>query len=161
MHICLEYNNIDLLKIQTKDEFSLFYDNTVAAGFAPNITLPTRMCDTTSTLIDNIYSNVIDKSHTSGILFHPISDHQMYFCIMNDNFVNTKLQKKYIKIEISNQNNIDKFVKEVSDEDIYSKLEPNVNTDPIHNYEIPAKHLQRAKSNYIPQINLNISKKDW
>ena len=67
IYICRDYN-IDLLKIQTNDEFSIFYNNIVAAGFAPKITLPTRICDTTSTLIDNVYSNVIDKSHTIGIL---------------------------------------------------------------------------------------------
>ena len=35
-----------------------------------------------------------------------------------------------ITLEVSNQNNMDKFVKEVSDADIYSKLEPNLNIDP-------------------------------
>ena len=152
VYICGDYN-IDLLKIQTNDEFSIFYNNIVAAGFAPKITLPTRIYDTTSTLIDNVYSNVIDKSHMSGILVRPISDHQMYFCIMNDNFVNIKTAQKYIKIEVSNQNNIDKFVKEVSDADIYSKLKPNLNTDPNHNYQILSKHLQLAKSKHIPQKN--------
>ena len=78
--MCGDYN-IDLLKIQTNGEFSLFYENIIATGFAPKITLPTILCDTTSTLIDNVYSNVIDKSHTSGILIRPISDHQMFFCI--------------------------------------------------------------------------------
>ena len=75
----------------------------------------------------------------------------MYFCIMNDIFLNIKTAQKYIKIEVSNQNNIDKFVREFSDADIYSKLEPNLNTDPNHNYEILAKHLQLAKSKHIPQ----------
>ena len=89
----------------------------------------------------------------------------MYFCTMNDNFVNIKTAQKYIKIEVSNQNNNDKFVKEVSDADIYSKLEPNLNTDPNHNYEILAKHLQLAKSKHIPpknknSIHVNISKKN-
>ena len=100
----------------------LFHDNIVAARFIPKITLPTRICDTTSTPIDNVYSNAIDKSHTSDILIRPISDHQMYFCIMNDNFVNIKTAQKYIKIEVSNQNNIDKFVKEVSDADFTVNL---------------------------------------
>ena len=98
------------------------------------ITLPTKICDTTNTLIDNVYSHVIDKIHTSSILVRPISDYKMNFCIINDNFVNIKTAQKYIKIEISNQNNIDKFVKEVSDADNYSKLEPNQYTDPNHNY---------------------------
>ena len=121
IYICGDYN-IDLLNIQTNDEFSILYNNIVAAGFASKITLPTRICDTTSTLIDNVYSNAIDKSQTSGILVRPLSDHQMYFCIMNDNFVNIKTAQKYIKIEVSNQKNIDKFVKEVSGADIYSKI---------------------------------------
>ena len=96
IYICGDYNT-NLLKIQTNDELRIFYNNIVAPGFAPKITLLTRICNTTSTLIDNIYSNVIDKSHTSGILVRPISDHQMYFCIMNDNFVNNKTAQKYIK----------------------------------------------------------------
>ena len=108
VYMCGDYN-IDLLKILTNGEFNLFYENIIATGFAPKITLPTRLCDTTSTLIDNVYSNVIDKRHTSGILIRPISDHQMYFCIMNDNFVNGKAAQKYIKIEVTNANSIDKL----------------------------------------------------
>ena len=83
----------------------------------------------------------------------------MYFCIMNDIFFNIKTAQKYIKIEVSNQNNIDKFVREVSDADIYSKLEPNLNTDPNHNYEILAKHLQLAKSKHIPQKTKKFNKR--
>ena len=47
----------------------------ISSNFIPNITLPTRMCDTTSTLIDNISTNALDKNHTCGILIRPISDH--------------------------------------------------------------------------------------
>ena len=50
----------------------------------------------------------------------------MYFCIMNDNFVNAKAAQKYIKIEVSSETSIDKFIKEVSEADIHSKLEPNL-----------------------------------
>ena len=92
--MCGDYN-IDPLKIQTNGEFSLFDENIIATGFAPKITLPTRFRDTKSTLIDIVYSNVIDKSHTSGILIRPISNHQMYICIMDDNYVNAKAAQKY------------------------------------------------------------------
>ena len=78
---------------------------------------------------------------------------------MNDIFLNIKTAQKYIKIEVSNQNNIDKFVREVSDADIYSKLEPNLNTDPNNNYEILEKHLQLAKSKHIPQKNKKFNKR--
>ena len=36
---------------------------------------------------------------------------------------------KYIRIESSTENSIDKLIKEVSDAYIYNKLEPNLNTD--------------------------------
>ena len=42
---------------------------------------------------------------------------------------------------------------------MYSKLEPNLNTDPNHNYEILAKHLQLAKSKHIPQETKNFNKR--
>ena len=38
---------------------SIFYENISAAEFAPKITLPTRICDTASTLIDNIYTMLL------------------------------------------------------------------------------------------------------
>ena len=74
VYLCGDYN-IDLLKINSNEKFSTSYESTTSVGFVPKIALPTRICETTSTLIDNIYTNVIDKSHTSGILITPISDH--------------------------------------------------------------------------------------
>ena len=61
--------------MNSNEDFSTFYGNAISSGFVPKTTLPTRICDTTSTLIDNIYTNVLDKNHTSGILVRPISDH--------------------------------------------------------------------------------------
>ena len=52
--LCRDYN-IDLLKINANDNFNIFYENVISSSFIPSITFPTRMCDTTSTLIDNIY----------------------------------------------------------------------------------------------------------
>ena len=80
IYLCGDYN-IDLLKINSNENYNIFYENVCAAGFVPKITLPTRICDTASTLIDNVYTNALDKSHISGILIRPISDHQLYFCI--------------------------------------------------------------------------------
>ena len=85
VYICGEYN-IDILKMFSNHTYNTFYENIISCSFAPKITLPTRICDTASTLNDNVYTNVLDKSHSSGILIRPISDHQMYFCIMNENF---------------------------------------------------------------------------
>ena len=75
VYICDDYN-IDILKMCSNNAHNTFYENVISCGFAPK-TLPTRTCDTASTLIDNVYTNVLDKSHISGILIRPISDHQM------------------------------------------------------------------------------------
>ena len=93
IYLCGDYN-IDILKMSSNHVHNTFYENVISCSFAPKITLPTRICDTTSTLIDNVYTNVLDKKHTSGILIRPTSDHQMYFCIMNENFGKSAKNKK-------------------------------------------------------------------
>ena len=76
MYICGDCN-IDLLKIGSNIDYCSFYENVLSSSFAPKITLPTRMCDTASTLIDYVFSNITDKDHTCGKLVRPISDHQI------------------------------------------------------------------------------------
>ena len=66
------------------------------------------------------------------------------------------LKKSFRGIEVINENSIDKFIKEVSDADIHSKLEPNLNTDPNHNYEILVKHLQLAKNKHIQILTITM-----
>ena len=89
VYLCGDYN-IDLLKIHSVENYSSFFDNIISSSFVPKNILPARICDTRSSLIDNIYTNAIDKDHTSGILIRPISDHQMYFSIMNENVITSK-----------------------------------------------------------------------
>ena len=95
--------------MNSNNDYCLFYENVLSSSFAPNIILPTRICDTTSTLIDNVYTNVIEKEHTCGILVRPISDHQMYFCMMNENYIKPKTKQKYVEIEVCNQESLEKF----------------------------------------------------
>ena len=108
VYLCGVYN-IDLLKINTVEDYSSFFDNVISSSFVPKITLPTRICDTGSSLIDNIYINTIDKDHICGIMIRPISDHQMYFSIMNENVTTTKSIQTYIQIEVCSQENMDRL----------------------------------------------------
>ena len=84
VYLCGDYN-IDLLKITTNDVFNKFYENITSSGFIKK-KIPTRICDTTSILIDNVDTNAIDKSHICGILIHHIFDHQMYFCVLDETY---------------------------------------------------------------------------
>ena len=110
VYVCGDYN-IDLLKLSSNNNYYSFYENVLASSFAPLITFPTRICDTANTLIDNIYTNVIDKGHTCGILIRTISVHQMYFCMMDENYVKPLTKQKYIEVEVCNQGSLEKLQK--------------------------------------------------
>ena len=74
--------NIDLLTLSHDNYANTFYENMTSECFFPKITRPTRSCNNSHSLIDNILSNNLCKPHTSGILTHHISDHFMNFCII-------------------------------------------------------------------------------
>ena len=150
VYLCGDFN-IDLLKLNSNNNYNMFFDNVISSGFVPKITLPTRICDTSSTLIDNVYTNTIDKKHTSGILIRPISDHQMYFCILNENYTKANNAHRYIEVEICNEYSIDQFRNEIANANIYDKLDLSPSANPNKNYELLAEQLQIAKSTYMPQ----------
>ena len=137
---------IDILKMCSNNAYNTFYENVISCGFAPKITLPTRICDTASTLIDNVYTNVLDKSHISGILIRSISDLQMYFCVMNANFRKPVTQSKHIEVEILNEDSISNFQNKIAKLEIHNKLDKNPNKDPNYNYEILSPLLQKANT---------------
>ena len=95
-YICADFN-IDLLRIHKKYNYRNFFDTVLSAGFHPKITLPTRITDTSNTLIDNILVNVIDDRHISGIMINKISDHQPIFTCNNKLFEQVDMTQ-YIEI---------------------------------------------------------------
>ena len=92
-YLCGDYN-IDLLKVKTNRHYCSCFDDVVSNGFFPKITLPTRLSDNSSTLIDNIFTNNIDEASTSGILLNSISDHQMIFTYVE----NVYTLQKYLSL---------------------------------------------------------------
>ena len=69
-YLCGDFN-IDLLKIHQKPNYCTFYDNLISSGYLPRISLPTRQTDHSATLIDNIFSTVLDD-HKSGVIVNTI-----------------------------------------------------------------------------------------
>ena len=84
----------------SSNNYNTFYETVILCSFAP------RICDTASTLIDNIYSYLLDKSHTCRILSRPISDHQVYFCVMNENYLKPAIAQKSVETEVFNEKSI-------------------------------------------------------
>ena len=75
--------NIDLLKHESHNSTRNFLDMTYSLG--PLIDKPTRITDTSATLIDNIFTNELHHNLTSGILFNDISDHLPIFALCKFN----------------------------------------------------------------------------
>ena len=87
--------NIDLLKCDSNKKVSDFLDIIYFTNHLPNITSPTRLTSHSQTLIDNIFSSVINDDCVAGNLISPISDHHAQFLII-PNYTITQNSKKDI-----------------------------------------------------------------
>ena len=71
--------NVDLLKLQSTNNYQRLYNDLLSSSFIPLITLPTRLSTTCNTLIDNAFTNHSTDNISSGIISSHFSDHRMYF----------------------------------------------------------------------------------
>ena len=72
--ICGDFN-INLLKHETKRSIDNYIDTLYSEGCINIIDKPTRITETTATLLDHMYTNLSNNSVNSGILTFDISDH--------------------------------------------------------------------------------------
>ena len=87
--------NIDLIKYESHQPTSgyMLYSNLCF----PVITQPTRITDYTSTLINHMYTNALDKCITAGICLTDISDHFPIFLIIEEMKILDRSKKKIIR----------------------------------------------------------------
>ena len=74
--------NVDLLKSGTHGPTSDFLGEFTSGGFYPLVSLPTRLTDTTATLIDNIWTNNVGAEIGSGLVTVRVSDHLPVFAFV-------------------------------------------------------------------------------
>lgn len=67
--------NFNLFNINSSPSVNIFYNNLQSYCLYPLIDKPTRVTATSSTLIDNIFTNNISCEHRSNIVLTDISDH--------------------------------------------------------------------------------------
>ena len=82
--------NIDILKYDTNNDSAAFLDMMYENFFLPYISSPTRVTPRSQTLIDNIFSNIIEDEIISGNITTTISDHYAQFTLFKNK---TKSQK--------------------------------------------------------------------
>ena len=101
--------NINLLKMHEKNSYEEFFETMLVHSYLPNITLPTRLIDTSNTLIDNVFANSAKFEAVSGILINNISDHQANFTI-----ITIPRERVIIHTNISSNNQTTYTVKKLS-----------------------------------------------
>ena len=80
--------NVNLLNYNEHSQTNEFLDSLASNSFIPLILEPTRITSHSNTLIDNIFSNVIDPDIISGNLTATSSDHLPQFSIIPHMFGN-------------------------------------------------------------------------
>ena len=135
--------NINLLNVDSHNLTADFNDTIYSYGLIPLITRPTRVTETSATLIDNIFTNKSISCGKSmyGIMVSDISDHYPIFC------VETILKSKsiivpFLKRDFSEKNKM-KFLDVMSGldwEDIYSAANTQCAFSLFHSKLIDAHH---------------------
>ena len=156
-YVCGDYN-IDLLKVKRNKHYCEYFDEIISQGFIPKITLPTRISEHSSTLIDNIFTSNIDERESSGILLNQISDHQMVFTLIENKSYVTHVPK-FVEIQNNDHDSIHNFVHELEELNIYEKLHTSVDSRPEENYGILLKLLSTAKDKHLPTKIVKFNRK--
>ena len=127
-YLCGDYN-IDLLKIKIKIHFNNYFKELVTNGFFPKITLPTRIGERSSSLIDNIFTNDAEEKETAGILLNHLSDHQIIFTYI-EKLSYIEKPPKFVTIEKNKAASIQNFIREMDDLNIYDELNQSIDSNP-------------------------------
>ena len=88
--------NVNLLNYNEHNQTNEFLDSLASNSFIPLVLQPTRITSHSNTLIDNIFSKVIDPDIISGNLTATISDHLPQFAIIPNMFGNISGNKSNI-----------------------------------------------------------------
>jgi len=85
--------NIDLLKYNTDNQTTQFVDMLISNNLTPRVTLPTRITNTSATLIDHMFSNADSNKSIAGTLKTDIADHYCNFIFLDSNIDKSKHPK--------------------------------------------------------------------
>ena len=87
-------------KIHSNRNVSDFLDIIYSTNFVPQITSPTRLTSRSQTLIDNIFSSVINDGRIEGNLISPISDQNAQFLIIHNYTITQKFKERHLQMKL-------------------------------------------------------------
>ena len=149
--------NIDLLSTENNNTLKLV-SVLSSYAFTPHIHNPTRISITSRTLIDNIFSNVINKNVANGVLFYDILDHLPIFSLCSQPEPQKKMKmNKPSKKRKESDRNIDSLNFDLAQEGWDSVLNE---TDANRAYDIFIKKLTFYFNKNIPLVNMKSFRKN-
>ena len=109
--------NIDLKKKSRSNSAKNYIDTLIANGAVPLITIPTRVTDKTSTIIDHVITNDVKHHISPAVLEVNLTDHYPILCAVKQ----SKPMRK-VKVSESFYRDQSKFVADSFCEDLQNKL---------------------------------------
>ena len=137
--------------MQNNAHYNTFYESLTAHGFFPKITRPTRSFENSLSLIDNTFTNNLNKPHISCILVHHVSDHFMHFSIVEDNEIHSVNLTKYVETKTISPKSIANFKNSINKANLVTQFDLNPHGNLNSNYNILKHVLSEAKYNHIPR----------
>ena len=137
--------NINLLNFDSDTPTTEFVDNLLSCNFLPCINHPTRISHSSSTIIDNIFTNSTDSDITCGNILSQISDHLPQFLIL-------KYAKMHNKTKTSSKRdyssfNMSSFITDFNSLDI-TYIEADTDVD--NNYKKFFQDINLLLHNHVP-----------
>ena len=126
LFVCGDFN-IDLLNPHEHNATTEFINSMYSNSLYPTITRPTRITSHSATLIDNIFTNVMDRKVISGILINDTSDHLPVFATIQNC---TRIKKDTRTVVITRHKtpeSVNSFKEELCKQDWNKVYEPDVN----------------------------------
>ena len=163
VYICGDFN-INLLKYDDEIVAQDFYNLMNSNVYLPQINLPTRITDTTMTLIDNIFTNTMSYNSFSSNILIQIAEHLSQFLSVDTSKIEYKKLDIY-KRDYSNFND-QSFIEDISIQNWHNEYDdPNdCYTDFIFRLEGCANRHAHLKKNLMLKrkkglINLGLQMK--
>ena len=124
--------NINILNHEKHKDTNEFIDLMYSKGMFPLITKPTRITNTTSTLIDNIFTNDFNHAYKSGVFICDVTDHLPVFSVSTNNLNQEVNATKFEYKRSHDENSLQCFYTAVSEVDwteVVSSTDTNVAYD--------------------------------
>ena len=163
LYICGDYN-IDLLKHECHTGTDIFLNNLFSFGLYPVIHRQSRITSYTSTLIDNILTNDVNRKLFSGLVISDVTDHLPIFCIAISENKNEKCFTQKASKYTINDKTIGKLKNDLSNIDWSNSIMLNSDVNSAYNVFtniINNAFVKNCPVKVISKTEKNIPMKPW